>query len=57
LIRINTFHHGRVKLLVNGGALVMPIATIIAVAAVVIAFGLVGATVARTFARMSIDIR
>ena len=35
----------------------MSIATIIAVGAVVIAFGLVGATVARTFARMPIDIR
>jgi hypothetical protein len=35
----------------------MSIATIIVVAAIVVAFGLVGAIVARTFAQMPIDIR
>ena len=35
----------------------MSIATIIAVAAIVVAFGLVGALVAWTFARMPFDIR
>ena len=35
----------------------MSIATIIAVAAIVVAFGVVGALVAWTFARMPIDIR
>jgi hypothetical protein len=35
----------------------MSIATIIAVAAIMVAFGLVGAIVAWTFVRMPIDIR
>jgi hypothetical protein len=39
------------------GASIMSIATIIAVAAIMVAFGLVGAIVAWTFARMPIDIR
>jgi len=35
----------------------MSIATIIAVAAIMVAFGLLGAIVAWTFARMPVDIR